>query len=208
MCTQGDAIESVQVYKNGGVGALGQMGAMDAAVRAERWAWVAIIRKEGELRTYVNGRLCSEIKLDSQKSIEKAKMAQSAMGLGSAARGDDAPSSRDAKGKGNGKEGAPPQERFCIDPMHLALFATREPSSGTPHPRAPPPPCAAHGIGGRGCIGRLVSALASTLMVPSIGRCSCAGEHALTDDGGERGLALRYFKLVSSAWTEDQVCAC
>ena len=53
----GEQIESVQVYKNGGVGALGQMGSQDAAVRAERWAWVAVTRKEGEMRTYINGRL-------------------------------------------------------------------------------------------------------------------------------------------------------
>ena len=61
------------MYKNGGVGALGQMGTQEAAVRAERWAWVTITRKEGELRTYVNGRLCAEVKLQTKEDEAKKR---------------------------------------------------------------------------------------------------------------------------------------
>lgn len=43
----GEQVEHVQVFKNGGVGALGQMGVQEAALRAERWAWVTVTRKEG-----------------------------------------------------------------------------------------------------------------------------------------------------------------
>ena len=50
LCEQ---LEHVQLYKNGGIGALGSMGAQEASVRAERWAWVAVTRKEGELKTFV-----------------------------------------------------------------------------------------------------------------------------------------------------------
>ena len=66
-------------------------------------------------------------------------------------------------GKG-GKEGTSPPERFCVDPQHLALFATREGEPG----------------GGGGASG--------------------GGA-----DEGERGLALRFIKLVSTTWTEEQV---
>ena len=40
-------VESVQVYKNGGVGALNDMGTQEAAVHAERWCWVVVTRKKG-----------------------------------------------------------------------------------------------------------------------------------------------------------------
>ena len=70
----GEALEHVQIFKNGGVGALGQIGTQDAAVRAERWAWLTVTRKEGELRTYVNGRLCAEIKLEIAKLDKKSKV--------------------------------------------------------------------------------------------------------------------------------------
>ena len=39
--------ESVQLYKNGGVGALNDMGTQEAAVHAERWCWVVVTRKKG-----------------------------------------------------------------------------------------------------------------------------------------------------------------
>ena len=58
--------------------------------------------------------------------------------------------------KGKGKEGAPPAERFCVDPQHLALFAPREPADGA-------------------------------------------------DEAAERGLALRYVRLTSACWSEEQV---
>jgi hypothetical protein len=45
---QGEKTEHVQVYKNGGVGALGSMGTREASVRAGRWAWVAVTRNEGQ----------------------------------------------------------------------------------------------------------------------------------------------------------------
>ena len=35
-----DSLECVQVYKNGGIGALGQVGVAATALKAERWAWV------------------------------------------------------------------------------------------------------------------------------------------------------------------------
>ena len=56
-------MENVQLFKNGGVGALNDMGTQEAAVHAERWCWVVVTRKPGELRTYVNGRLCAMVKL-------------------------------------------------------------------------------------------------------------------------------------------------
>ena len=69
----------LQVFKNGGVGALGQMGVQEAGLRAERWTWVTITRKQGELRTYVNGRLCAEVKLSTKEEEAKKKMALEAV---------------------------------------------------------------------------------------------------------------------------------
>jgi hypothetical protein len=63
----GEKVENVQVYKNGGVGALGHMGTQEAALRADRWAWVAITRSKGVLRTYVNGHLCAEVPLPAAR---------------------------------------------------------------------------------------------------------------------------------------------
>lgn len=37
----------MQLYKNGGVGALNDMGTQEAAVHAERWCWVVVTRKKG-----------------------------------------------------------------------------------------------------------------------------------------------------------------
>lgn len=54
--TAGEAVDSVYLYKNGGVGALGQMGVREAAVRPERWAWIVVTRSGNDLITYVNGR--------------------------------------------------------------------------------------------------------------------------------------------------------
>ena len=143
--------DPVQVYKNGGVGALGQMGAAEAAVRAERWAWVAVTRKDGELNTYVDGRLCAEMKLEAPKADAKKKAPASEDAVDEKAL-----AGAKAAGKG-GKEGAtaPPPERFCVDPQHLAIFVPRE-----------------------------------------------GGEEA---EAGERGLALRYAKLVTTCWSEEQV---
>jgi hypothetical protein len=128
---QGEQLEHVQVYKNGGVGCLGQMGTQEAAVRAERWAWLTITRKEGELRTYVNGRLCAEVKLvsakeEAQKKKEEEAKRKKADGGGRDPDGDGA----DGDGGGGGGRGKEPvklpQEKFCVDPKQLALFATAE----------------------------------------------------------------------------------
>ena len=141
---QGEALEHVQIYKNGGVGALGRLGTQEAAVRAERWAWIAVTRNDGELRTYVNGRFCAEVKLETK--LPKRK-----------------PNSRDDEkeegGKESGKESGKSQaERFCIDPQHLALFCARE-----------------------------------------------GGEEDNSAEAGERGLALKYVKLVTTCWSEEQL---
>ena len=42
-----EQLEHVQVYKNGGVGALNDMGTQEAAVHAERWCWLVVTRKKG-----------------------------------------------------------------------------------------------------------------------------------------------------------------
>ena len=47
---QGEKVEHVQIYKNGGVGALGTMGTSEASVRRGRWAWITITRKKGCVR--------------------------------------------------------------------------------------------------------------------------------------------------------------
>ena len=92
---------------------------------------VVVTRKPGELRTYVNGRLCAEVKLVGKEAKEEGK--------GKKGKGK-APPARFARGgKGGGdeeKEKAEEKEkeakenaileRFTIDPMHLALFAAPE----------------------------------------------------------------------------------
>ena len=47
----GQTPDTVYIYKNGGVGALGQMGTQEAAVRPNRWAWVVITREKDTLTT-------------------------------------------------------------------------------------------------------------------------------------------------------------
>ena len=97
-------------------------------MRAERWCWVVITRKPGQLRTYVNGRLCSDIKLESVKKDKK----------------DDKPKAEEVDGD-EGKDGAATvgpkpqlQEKFVLDPQFLALFA----SDGlTARPLYPPVAC-------------------------------------------------------------------
>jgi hypothetical protein len=54
---EGEKLDHLQLYPNGGVGLLGQMGVPEAAVRAERWAWVAVTRHGHQVDTYVNGAL-------------------------------------------------------------------------------------------------------------------------------------------------------
>ena len=43
-----EKVEHIQVYRNGGVGALGSMGTQGAAVRADRWTWITITREGGQ----------------------------------------------------------------------------------------------------------------------------------------------------------------
>ena len=106
------ALECVHVYKNGGVGALGQVGTAATALKAERWAWVTVTRKEGELRTYVNGRLCAVVALEPVKVNESAG-------------GDEEGKGKDKKApkKGEGKTRA--NDAFAIDPVDFALFLPR-----------------------------------------------------------------------------------
>jgi hypothetical protein len=61
------ALECVQIYKNGGVGALGQVGKAATALKPQMWMWVTIVRKDGELKTYVNGKLCAEVKASEKE---------------------------------------------------------------------------------------------------------------------------------------------
>lgn len=116
----GEKVESVQLYKNGGVGALNDMGTQEAAVHAERWSWIVVTRKPGELKTYVNARLCADIRLESAaKRDEKGRTAtqQLATDAADAAKDDGrSPAAKDRK---------PLQatEKFVLDPQFLALFA-------------------------------------------------------------------------------------
>lgn len=124
-------VDHVYLYKNGGVGALGQQGVRDAAVRAERWAWVVVTRSGNELLTYVNGRLCA--KVDVTVKQPKAADEKGAKKKASGARGerethtaaDDHADDADGADKHTAKPERLP-ERLCIDPQHLALFATSE----------------------------------------------------------------------------------
>jgi hypothetical protein len=100
------------VYLKGGVGALGRVGRAATALKAERWAWVTVTRKEGELRTYVNGRLCAVVALEPVKVNESAG-------------GDEEGKGKDKKApkKGEGKTRA--NDAFAIDPVDFALFLPR-----------------------------------------------------------------------------------
>ena len=95
----------------------------EAAVRAERWAWVTITRKEGELRTYMNGRLCAEIKLQTKEEEAKKKK------LAEEARRKQQEGSAEADGVAKEVKKVP-VERFCIDAKMLALFANPEAAEG------------------------------------------------------------------------------
>ena len=124
----GEKAESVLLYRNGGVGALNDMGTQEAALRPERWSWVVVSRKPGELRTYVNGRLCAAVKLEPPKETKAAATAK--------ARGQAAAEGGEGEDGGEGERGgaaAPKpqlQEKFVLDPQHLALFAADEGGGG------------------------------------------------------------------------------
>lgn len=71
--SQGEKVEYVQIYKNGGVGALGTMGSSEASIKRGRWAWITITRKKGSLRTYVDGSLCADVTLKDPKQVTSGK---------------------------------------------------------------------------------------------------------------------------------------
>ena len=117
----GEKVENVQVFKNGGVGALNDMGTQEAAVHAERFSWVVVTRKPGELCTYVDGRLCAAIKLEAAKK-EKEKE----RGIGQKEEEEGDPERTKDKLEGTDKAKQQMQEKFVIDPQFLALFAATE----------------------------------------------------------------------------------
>ena len=189
----------------------------DAAVRAERWAWVAVTRKKGELKTYVNGRLCAEIKLESAKLLDKSKLKPAGTAR-AAEEGVEKEVDKEGKGGGGGKggkdgaqHGAPPPERFCLDPQHVALFAARggavlgAASSGGASSSAVSSAFASSAATAGGAAAGVSAGLAqhgASLMSAAL---LSGGE----DGGSERGLAVRYVKLVSSAWTAGgPACKC
>lgn len=176
---QGESVDSCYLYKNGGVGMLGQMGDASAAVRPERWAWVVVTRSStNDVHTYVNGRLCTKVSVTVIQPKDAGKSDQSdsrqsqngASGGGSGAGGIGGDQGGDAddgnglrsgeggKGKRAGKSDKLP-ERLCIDPMNLALFASNT----------------ADATGGD------------------------------ASDDGERGLSLRYVKLTTECWDAAEV---
>ena len=176
-------------------------------------------RKKGELKTYVNGRLCSEIKLESTKLLDKSKHkpAGTARGAEEGADKEGAAKEGAAKegmgggggkgGKDGAQHGASPPERFCIDPQHFALFAAREgavlgaTSSGGGSSGAFASSAATAGSAAAGVSTSLAQHGASLMSAALLS----GGE----DGGSERGLAVRYVKLVSSAWTADgPACKC
>ena len=180
----------------------------DAAVRAERWVWVAVTRKKGELKTYVNGRLCAEIKLESAKLLDKSKLKPAGTAR-AAEEGVDKEVDKEGKGGGVGKggkdgaqHGAPIPERFCLDPQHVALFAARGGAV----------------LGTASSGGGSSSAFASTAGGAAAGVSTGLAQHGASlmsaallsggeDGGSERGLAVRYVKLVSSVWTDEALHA-
>ena len=176
-------------------------------------------RKKGELKTYVNGRLCSEIKLESTKLLDKSKLkpAGTARGAEEGADKEGAAKEGAAKegmgggggkgGKDGAQHGVSPPERFCIDPQHFALFAAREgavlgaTSSGGGSSGAFASSAATAGSAAAGVSTSLAQHGASLMSAALLS----GGE----DGGSERGLAVRYVKLVSSAWTAGgPACKC
>ena len=133
----GEVIDSCMLYKNGGVGMLGQMGAADAALRPGRWAWVVVTRSNNQVCTYVNGRLCAKVDVSvTQPTGAKdgdgdAQVAAGSRGKGEGIEGEmgDGEGSKTKEGKAKAKR---LPERLCLDPTHLALFATPESTSPNP----------------------------------------------------------------------------
>lgn len=107
-----ERLDHVLLYKNGGVGALNDMGAQEAAVRAERWTWLVVTRKPGELRTYVNGRLCAALQLETRDKDRHHER-------------DDAGAGDEADKEGASKTKQPVQEKARAHPARSELSATR-----------------------------------------------------------------------------------
>ena len=139
--SQGENVDSCLLYKNGGVGLLGQMGDANAAVRPGRWAWLVVTRSgDNEVTTYVNGRLCAKINASVAQPKEgkgSAGPGRGGDGGGDASRavdegggktGEEEGTAADGNGNGKcskgGKSGKPEQlpQRLRVDPQHLALF--------------------------------------------------------------------------------------
>jgi hypothetical protein len=109
------------------------------------------------------------------------------------------------------QHGAPPPERFCLDPQHVALFAARggavlgAASSGGASSSAMSSAFASSAATAGGAAAGVSTGLAqhgASLMSAAL---LSGGE----DGGSERGLAVRYVKLVSSAWTAGgPACKC
>ena len=95
------------------------MGAADAAIRPERWAWVTITRKNNELRTYVNGRLCSKLDVTVKQPKPKEKKPSKAEDK-----------DKEEEKKEEEKDVVKLPERFCVDPLHLALFPPTDVADG------------------------------------------------------------------------------
>ena len=174
------------MYKNGGVGALGHMGTQETALRAERWAWLTITRKKGALRTYLNGRLCAEVPLAPVAAASPAGAAGGKAGDGGKAGRDESESSGD-DGEGSDTEGELSKRK-----------ASKKASAKGKASRARERDAL---LRERFCLTPEHFALFAT-----------AAEHSAAADGAsevapdiERGLALKYVRVVGECWDEATV---
>ena len=118
-----EKVEHIQVYRNGGVGALGSMGTQGAAVRADRWTWITITREggsKGKVSTYVNGIECASINLNPKKAENGGKGKEGGKGKPSKKRHEAA-----ADEENNGEDGddtISTKGEVCAHACRLALF--------------------------------------------------------------------------------------
>ena len=140
--SEGERVESVQVYKNGGVGALGHMGTQETALRADRWGWVVLTRTKGQLTTYVNGQVCAEVLLTPARPPKAATKAEG--GADGEGDNDEGGGGGDNKEKKRATEEAKKREallleRFCISPEQVCPpprpLAPRLPARLVPGPQ-------------------------------------------------------------------------
>ena len=171
-----DKVDSVVIYKNGGVGALGHSGVREAAVQPERWAWLVVTRNSNhEVCTYVNGRLCA--KVDVTVKQPKSSEGKGKKGKEGASEASDAKESSESS-KGGTASRLP--ERLCIDPQYLALFGAEEPAESTSRANTAAP------------------------LLPSTTPQQPGVEPAAVADAG-RGLAVRYIMLSTECWDAEEV---